>query len=163
MFTHINKRGFTAIMACLMLVGSATFVSIPEAFAAGTVSKSISMVVKTKTSSELFWIKDGTRHPFPNSSIGAKIYKSWFGDFSNVKVISDARMQWIEIGKSVSPKPGTMLLKFEPGDKKVYEVVGENKISEIETVQEAIDKYGAKWASSVYDLPSIYLTDYEIE
>jgi len=153
-------------MACLIILGGMVIVPTSETLAAGTVNKSISMLVKTKTSAEIFWIKDGMLHAFPKPTFtGNAIFKSWFPNFDwkKVGVLSDARMESILIGKAVSPKPKSMLLVFKPSDNKVYEVVGEYKISVIETEQEATEKYGEKWNMKVYELPIEYFTDYEIE
>ena len=59
---------------------------------------------------------DGRRYVFPN----ARVYATWYADFSEVLTISPEEMAAIRIGGNVTYRPGVRLVKVQTGENKFY-------------------------------------------
>ncbi|MBU1630070.1 thrombospondin type 3 repeat-containing protein, partial [Patescibacteria group bacterium] len=98
---------------------------------------------------------DGRRHAFPND----KAYKTWYCDFSNVKIIVPADLAAIPLGRNVTYKSGRKMVKFTT-DPKVYAVEKGGVLRWVKTEQLAIDFYGANWNKQIDDINDAFYTNY---
>lgn len=102
-----------------------------------------------------FVTADGKRHAFPN----AKIYASWYPDFSGVITVSAETMASMQLGKNVTYRPGVRMIKFVTSPT-VY-VIGKNgKLHAIVSEMIAKGLYGNSWNKKIDDLSDAFLGDY---
>jgi len=99
---------------------------------------------------------DGQRYVFPNTST----YMSWYSDFSGVVTVPSTELQSYPIGGNVTMRPGTNLVKITT-DPTVYAVEPGGELRSIVSEENAIDLYGADWASRVVDVPDAFFVNYE--
>lgn len=98
---------------------------------------------------------DGKRHAFPN----AKVYFSWYADFSTVQEVSANEMAGLQLGKQVTYRPGTTLVKFTTVAK-VYAVSQRGLLRWITSETVASQLYGNDWNTRVHDISDAFYTDY---
>ncbi len=148
------------IQTSLMSLVSAAFVfsALVNQVHAASINASISVLVKTESSSEVYWIKNGEKHSFPNY----QVYKSWFNTFDSVKLVSEKRLASIPSGKPISVKPGSAPLMFT-GNNSVYYVTKEYTLKTITSPEIAEKRFGKDWQSKIIVLPSTYQNDYQIK
>ena len=100
----------------------------------------------------------GVRHSFPNEIT----YRSWYGtDFSKVVTVSNDFLVKYPLGKNITIRPGTYLIKIRTAPQ-VYAIEQGGMLREIqnENIAEAI--YGADWASRVVDVADVFFENYLI-
>ncbi|MCF7820370.1 MAG: hypothetical protein K9M44_02780, partial [Candidatus Pacebacteria bacterium] len=100
---------------------------------------------------------DGKRYVFPNEAT----YMSWYSDFSGVVTIPASELQSYPIGGNVVMRAGVKLVKITT-DPTVYAVGPDGMLHSIVSEANAIDLYGADWASMVVDVPDAFFTNYEV-
>lgn len=98
---------------------------------------------------------DGKRHAFPAESV----FYSWYTDFSGVRVVSGATMASYPLGKNVTIRPGTKLVKIQT-DPKTYAVAAGNTLRWIPTETLAISLFGTDWAKEVVDVADTFFGNY---
>lgn len=101
--------------------------------------------------------RDGKRHAYPTE----RAYRSWYGDFSRVKHISDETLAAIGLGANVTIRPGTHLVKIV-SDPKVYTVEMGGMLRWLENETVARDLYGAGWALRVVDVDVALFGSYAV-
>ena len=99
--------------------------------------------------------RDGKRHAFLN----ARIFKSWFPDYTNVLVLERKDLEAIPLGASVVYRPGARMVK-NTLDSRVYAVTREGGLRWIESEAKAAELYGPKWNTMIDDLPDVFWSDY---
>jgi len=113
-------------------------------------------LVKTSLSSSVYLVgADGMRHAFPNEPV----FTSWGYDFSDVQTISAADMASYQLGKNVTVRPGTWLVKI-PMNPKVYAVGEHGTLHWIRTEAQAKVFYGADWSERVLDVSEVFWKNY---
>ena len=100
---------------------------------------------------------DGKRYAFPS----ARIYFTWYDDFSGVKTVSDTTLASFQLGGNVTYRPGIRLVKIE-SDPKVYAVDNGVYLRWISTEALAEELYGSSWNTMVDDIPVAFFGDYII-
>jgi len=127
-------------------------------FAHGANAKTIDSgeLIKASTPAVYYYF-DGKRYVFPNEDV----YYSWYENFDNVNVVSDATLASVPIGGNVTYHPATRLVKIV-SDPKVYMVTEKNLLQWIQSEQDAIAIYGAEWAKEVRDVSDALFMDYKI-
>jgi hypothetical protein len=106
-------------------------------------------LIKSSFSPSVYYYgSDNKRHPFPNETI----YKTWYSDWLNIKIIPASQLQEITLEKSVTVRPGTILLKIE-SDPKVYAVEPGGILRWIRTEEIAKALYGSTWNKKIIDVP----------
>ncbi len=100
---------------------------------------------------------DGKRYVFPNE----KTYKTWYSDFSQVQVITDAELAAMAIGGNVTYKPGVKMVKITT-DPKVYAVDAHGTLRWVTSEAVAVTLYGASWNQMIEDVPDAFFTNYTI-
>ena len=99
--------------------------------------------------------QDGRRHAFPNE----RVYFTWYRDFSGVREISDSALAAIPLGRNVTYRPGSRLVKFTTLNR-VYAVARGGILRWVTTEAVARDLYGAAWATQVDDISDVFFTNY---
>lgn len=113
-------------------------------------------LIKGKTSSAVYLLRDGKRFVFPTQSV----YESYYSDFSQVRVVTDSELAQYQLGGNITYRPGS-LIKV-PSLSKVYRVNQNNEINWIESEEKARLMYGPTWASLVHDVNDSYFINYTI-
>jgi hypothetical protein len=104
-----------------------------------------------------YYAGDGKRYVFPNETT----YFSWYSDFSGVKTISQAELEGIDLGKNVTVRPGTRLVKITTNPN-VYAVEPGGKLVKIPDEATAKALFGDMWAKRVSDVPDAFFNNYTI-
>jgi hypothetical protein len=99
--------------------------------------------------------KDGKRHAFPNS----KVFFSWYSDFSSVQTVSGDVMGGFMLGKNVTYRPGSRMVKFTT-DPKVYAVSKGGQLQWVSTEAVATALYGSDWNAKIDDIPDTFYSNY---
>lgn len=99
---------------------------------------------------------DGKRHAFPNDTV----FHSWFRDFSTVTEIDTALMASYSLGKNITIRPGTYLVKITT-DPKVYAVETGGILRWIPNEGTAAAVFGSKWKERVVDVSDVFFGNYK--
>jgi len=99
--------------------------------------------------------KDGKRHAFPNS----KVFFSWYQNFDSVQTVSVSVMGSFMLGKNVTYRPGSRMVKFTT-DPKVYVVSKGGQLQWVTTEAVAIGLYGTDWNTKIDDIPDTFYSNY---
>lgn len=114
-------------------------------------------LVKSDTSSAVYWIQNGLRRPFPQLAI----YQSWFGSsFALVNTVPQTTLANFPLGKSVPFNKGS-LVKIQT-DPKVYYVADAAGSLEWIPTEEAFKARGLSF-KDVRDVPDSLFGDYSIK
>ena len=100
---------------------------------------------------------DGKRYVFPNP----KIYTTWYGDFSGVRVITPEEMAVLPLGGNVTYRPGSRLVKIQ-SDPKTYAVEGGGLLRHVPDEATAVALFGAAWSKLVDDIDVAFFLNYRI-
>lgn len=114
----------------------------------GNVSTTVDSAVYTLGS-------DGKRHAFPTESV----FYSWYKDFSGVRVVSASDMASYALGKNVTIRPGTKLIKIQT-DPKTYAVAAGGTLRWVPSESLAVSLFGADWATKVVDVADTFFGNY---
>ena len=149
------KRIFTisiVAMTILWSIGLAAFAptALATTFSSGD-------LIKAATPAVYYYAADGKRYVFPNE----KTFKTWYADFSSVKIITDAELAAIQISGNVTYRPGVKMVKITT-DPKVYAVAANGTLRWIPTASLAASLYGANWATMVDDVPDSFFINYNV-
>jgi hypothetical protein len=101
--------------------------------------------------------RDGKRYGFPN----AKIYATWYEDFSSVRVITAEEMAALPLGGNVTYRPGSRLVKIQ-SDPKTYAVGRDGLLRHVPDEATAIALFGASWSKLVDDIDVAFFLNYRI-
>lgn len=120
---------------------------------------SVGDLVKIDGNAAVYYIDaSGTRRSFPMEAV----YQSWYGkDFSKVKTIAPEQLSAFAMGKNMTIKPGTYLVKITTMPK-VYAVTGDATLQWVSTEARAVELYGADWAKKIVDIPDAFFVNYTI-
>lgn len=133
-------------------MGLAAF--IPSAQAATISSGDL---IKASTSAVYYYAADAKRYVFPNE----KTYKTWYADFSGVKIITDAELAAIQISGNVTYRPGVKMVKIIT-DPKVYAVATNGTLRWVTTESLAASLYGLNWRTMIDDVPDAFFINYNV-
>src|SRR3989338_3582636 len=107
-------RKIFTVSVMLMTILSMSVVVAPQAQAAASAGDLIKM---SGLSSVYYLAADGKRYVFPNETS----YFSWYSDFSSVVTVSQSELESYPLGKIITRRPGTKLVKITTAPK-VYAV-----------------------------------------
>ncbi|MEY4723074.1 MAG: hypothetical protein RLZZ324_587 [Candidatus Parcubacteria bacterium] len=102
-----------------------------------------------------FYGHDNKRHAFTN----ARVYASWYADFSGVRTVSSAELAAIPLGSNVTYRPGSKLVKFQT-DPKTYAVALGGELRWVTSEAAASGLYGAGWNTGADDISDASYLDY---
>lgn len=102
-----------------------------------------------------YYGQDGRRHAFPNE----RVYFTWFSDFSGVREVSAGTMASITLGRNVTYRPGSRMIKFRTVNR-VYAVSRGGTLRWITTEDVARQLYGSNWATKVDDVGDTFYSNY---
>jgi len=122
-----------------------------------TVNCTVGTLIKGSFPAVYYCGKDGKRYVFVND----KSYFSWYPDFSQVKVISDADLAQIPIGGNITYRPGAKLVKVQT-DPKVYAVARGGILRWLESETVAARLYGVDWNKQIDYIPVAFFVNYKI-
>lgn len=115
-------------------------------------------LVRTSESSSVYLIgEDGQRHAFPNEAV----FTSWGYDFSDVQYISVTEMSTYALGKNVTVRPGTWLVKVTMNPK-VYAVGTGGVLHWVANEDTAEELYGSDWNTRVIDVSEVFWNNYDV-
>lgn len=126
--------------------------------AAGPVSCAAGSRIRSVSNPAVYYCgADGKRYVFPN----ARVYGSWYSDFTGVLTISDEDMAAAMLGGNVTYKPGVKMVKITT-DPKVYAVDRGGMLRHVSTPELAAQLYGSTWAKQIDDVPDAFFINYKI-
>ena len=147
-------RKIFTISVMLMTILSMSVVVAPQAQAAASAGDLIKM---SGLSSVYYLAADGKRYVFPNETS----YFSWYSDFSSVVTVSQSELESYPLGKNITMRPGTKLVKITT-DPKVYAVETNGSLVWVPSETVANTLYGTNWARRIVDVPDAFFTNYTI-
>ncbi len=146
-------RKIFVVSVMFMTVLSMSIMAAPQVKAA-----SAGDLIKMDGLSSIYYLgADGKRYVFPNETT----YFSWYSDFSSVVTVSQSELESYPLGKNVTIRPGTYLVKITT-DPKVYAVEPGGVLVWIPDEETAKTLYGEDWAKKVVDVPDAFFTNYTI-
>ncbi len=147
------RKTFT-ISVMMMTVLAMSVVVAPEASATASAGD----LIKMEGLSSIYYLAaDGKRYVFPNE----QTYFSWYSDFSSVVTIPQSELESYPLGKNVTIRPGTKLVKITT-DPKVYAVEPGGDLVWVPDETTASTLYGANWAQRVVDVSDSFFTNYNV-
>ncbi len=102
-----------------------------------------------------YYGKDGKRHAFPND----KVYFTWYADFSSVQTVTADAMAAIMLGKNVTYRPGSRMVKFTSVPM-VYAIAKGGELRWVKTEDDAKALYGTDWNKKIDDISEAFFMDY---
>lgn len=113
-------------------------------------------LIKTSNNQAVYYYgKDGRRHAFPNE----RIYKTWYQDFSGIRLVTPDELAAIPLGKNVTYRPGVKMIKLQTVPK-VYAVGQGGALRWVQTEDVAKSLYGTDWNKKIDDISDAFFTDY---
>lgn len=98
---------------------------------------------------------DGKRRAFPNE----KVFYSWYTNFGGVVELDGPGLSAIVLGRNVTTRPGTRMVKFMSIDK-VYAVARGGVLRWVKTEAVAQAMFGTNWNTKVDDVSEAFYTDF---
>ncbi|EKE01427.1 MAG: hypothetical protein ACD_21C00134G0003 [uncultured bacterium] len=122
------------------------------------VDLSAGLLLRTQASSTVFLLgSDGKLHPFPSETV----FLSWYSDFSDVVTVETEQIAYYRLGKNVTMRSGTWLVKIQT-DPKVYAIETGGVLRHVATEAIANELYGfdMPWKDRVVDIDQVFFNDY---
>lgn len=123
-----------------------------------TVEDTTGMLIKLADRSSVYMLgSDGKRHAFPSEDV----FFSWYADFDSVTEIDAVTMASYGLGKNVTMRPGTSLVKITT-DPKTYAVEPGGILRWVTTEELAVNLYGDNWNQRVVDVADTFWLNYSL-
>ena len=103
-----------------------------------------------------YYGKDGKRHSFPSE----KVFFTWFADFNTVQTVTSDMMASFALGKNVSYRPGSRMVKFTSVPM-VYAIAKGGVLRWVKTEADAVALYGTDWNKKIDDISEAFFMDYK--
>ncbi len=115
-------------------------------------------LIKSEEFSSVYLLgSDGKRHAFPNETV----FTSWDYSFDNVTTITADALAGYMLGKNVTIKPATYLVKLQTNPK-TYAVAPDATLRWVTSESVAISLYGVDWAENVVDVADVFWPNYVV-
>lgn len=115
-------------------------------------------LIKNTTYSAVYYCgANGKRYAFPHE----RVFFTWYDDFDDVQIISDAELAAVPLGGNVTYRPGVKMVKLE-STPAVYAVYPGGELRWITAPSVAAKYYGVDWAKKVDDLSDAFFTNYSV-
>ncbi len=116
----------------------------------------IGNVIKSASSNSVFVItSEGKRNVFSHENV----FYSYFTSFENIIEVSDDIISQLPIGKNITMRPGTNMIKLQTNPS-VYAVEPGGVLRMLENEAMAVLFYGENWAQRVVDVSDAFWPDY---
>lgn len=148
------RKAFVAGIMSITVI-SMSMIAVP--FEVGAAAAAGDLIKMDGLSSVYYLAGDGKRYVFPNEAT----YFSWYSDFSGVKTIPQSELETYPLGKNVTMRPGTKLVKITT-DPKVYAVTPDGKLIWVPSETVASTLWGTNWAKRIVDVSDAFFTNYTI-
>jgi hypothetical protein len=149
------KKSFVLVFLLMFVFMGSSLTTLSTKAETGTVNAGT--IIKTESSSTLYYVgEDNKIYVFPN----ANTYFSWFDEFTDIVVVSEAEFGNYTLGGNVYYKPGSLLIKT-PTSFRVYGVGINGELRWIESEEVAKKYYGENWNRLVDDVPDAFFTNYK--
>lgn len=149
----LRKAFIISVMSITVL--STTMFAVP--MQVGAAAQAGDLIKMDGLSSVYYLGADNKRYVFPNEAT----YFSWYSDFSGVVTIPQAELESYPLGKNVTVRPGTKLVKITTNPK-VYAVTTNGMLLAIPDEATAKTLYGDMWAKRVVDVADSFFQNYTI-
>lgn len=104
-----------------------------------------------------YYGNDGKRHVFPNESV----FFTWYNNFDDVVEVSQDFMSSLTIGKNVTYRPGSVVVKFDSSSK-VYAIQADHTLRHYTTLSLLKSDYGSYWTNVLAKVPDSLYSNYTI-
>ena len=104
-----------------------------------------------------FYGNDGKRHVFPNEGV----FYTWYSNFDDVVEVSDSFMASLSIGKNVTYRPGSVVVKFD-SSASVYAIEADHTLHHYTTLSLLKSDYGSVWTDYLAKVPDSLFGNYTI-
>jgi hypothetical protein len=113
-------------------------------------------LIKSSADSAVYYCgRDGKRHVFTN----AKAYFTWYADFSNIKILTPAKVAAIPFGSNVTYRPGSKLI-MPQSSARIYAVDKGGILRWVQLDATAAALYGTSWKTKIDIIPDAFITNY---
>ena len=155
--TLTRTRLTLSAAAFLCAIGAAVLaLAVPRTQAVTSVDSGD--LIRGESFSAVYYVgMDGFRYVFPND----KAYFTWYTDFDDVIVITDAELSKIQIGGNITYKPGVKMVKINT-DPKTYAVDAGGTLRHVTTEAAAVALYGTAWNTLIDDIADGFFPNYTI-
>src|SRR3989344_4249853 len=151
MLQPMKKTLVAALILSFALISNLTLPAVAETSFEG-------QIIKLESSDTLYYVaSDGKRYVFPNEHT----YKSWFVDFSEITVVTEAQLAEIPLAGTIRYRPGVVLIKIQT-DPKVYAVSRGGVLRWIKTEAIARALYGEDWNKLIDDISAAFFSAYTL-
>ena len=124
---------------------------------AGATASAGDLIKMDGLSSVYYLGADNKRYVFPNE----QTYFSWYSDWSSVVTVPQSELEGYALAANVTIRSGTKLVKITT-DPTVYAVEPGGTLRSIVSETNAINLWGADWATKVVDVPDSFFTNYTV-
>lgn len=104
-----------------------------------------------------YYGSDGKRHVFANESV----FFTWYTNFDDVVEVSQDFMSSLTIGKNVTYRPGSVVVKFDSSSK-VYAIEADHTLRHYTTLSLLKSDYGNNWTDVLVKVPDALYSNYTI-
>lgn len=104
-----------------------------------------------------YYGNDGKRHVFPNEGV----FYTWYNNFNDVVEVSDSFMASLTIGKNVTYRPGSVVVKFD-SSASVYAIEENHTLHHYTTLSLLKSDYGSAWTDYLAKVPDSLFGNYTV-
>ena len=104
-----------------------------------------------------YYGNDGKRHVFPNEGV----FFTWYTNFDDVVEVSQDFMSSLTIGKNVTYRPGSVVMKFD-SSAYVYAIEADHTLRHYLTLSLLQSDYGSAWTDYLAKVPDSLFGNYTI-
>ncbi len=98
---------------------------------------------------------DGKRHAYTSG----RVFLTWYQNFDGVQTVAPQTLSGYPLGKNVTYRPGSRMVKFASLNK-VYAITRGASLRWVKTEEVARALYGADWNTKIDDIPDAFYNDY---
>ncbi|MEK7183853.1 MAG: hypothetical protein AAB776_04440 [Patescibacteria group bacterium] len=155
--TLTRTRLTLSAAAIMCAIGASVLaLAVPQTQALVTVNNGD--LIRGESFTAVYYVgEDGMRYVFTND----KNFFTWYTDFDDVKVITDAQLSDIQIGGNVTYKPGIKMVKINT-DPKTYAVDAGGELRHVSSEAIAVSLYGSNWNTKIDDIADGFFSNYTI-
>lgn len=114
-------------------------------------------LIKSGSSPAVYYLdENNVRHLFPV----AAVYKTWYRDYSGVKILSLSEITKYPLGKNIPVRAGLNLVSFET-DANIYGVEPGGVLRHLASPEVIGGIYGQNWPQRLIKLPDVLFGDYQ--